>query len=189
MSWTFVGWGEVIHYSPCSATAEWEGSLLALYREVGDTWNPTPGHKGYEREALVAKRMEEVRITIRLSHHHTAHHQTVTPSHLHHQTVTPSYSHHQTITPSHCHTIAHNHCHTITHTITLSHHNYHCMSLHHTITLSHHHTVTLTIRDCHNLFVRERSELFIVIPVRLMTFRLMPVCLNFFKCSVSSKRK
>ena len=61
----------VIHYSPCSATAEWEGSLLALYREVGDTWNPTPGHKGYEREALVAKRMEEVSITITLSHHHT----------------------------------------------------------------------------------------------------------------------
>ena len=84
----------VIHYSPCSATAEWEGSLLALYREVGDTWNPTPGHKGYEREALVAKRMEEVRITVRLSHHHThtirlSHHQTSyhTITLLHHHTV------------------------------------------------------------------------------------------------------
>ena len=86
--------------SPCSATAEWEGSLLALYREVGDTWSPTPGHKGYEREALLAKRMEEVR------------------NHTHCHTIT--------LTLSHCHTITHTllhyhtHCHTITHTLSLS---------------------------------------------------------------------
>lgn len=44
-----------------STTAEWEASLLAIYSESGDSWNPTPGNKLYEREALLCRRMEEIR--------------------------------------------------------------------------------------------------------------------------------
>jgi len=46
-------------YHSCSA--EWEGTLLALYREVGDSWNPTPGSKLYEKESLLARKMDEAR--------------------------------------------------------------------------------------------------------------------------------
>lgn len=46
--------------SCCSCSAEWEGTLLALYREVGDSWNPTPGSKLYEKESLLARKMDEV---------------------------------------------------------------------------------------------------------------------------------
>lgn len=43
-----------------SSASEWEGSLLALFKEHGDTWNPTPGNKLYEREQLLSKKMAEV---------------------------------------------------------------------------------------------------------------------------------
>ena len=44
----------------CSATGEWEAVLVALYSESGSNWNPTPGHKLYEREQLTAKKSQEV---------------------------------------------------------------------------------------------------------------------------------
>ncbi len=31
-----------------------------LFREYGDTWNPTPGNKLYEREQQLCKKMAEV---------------------------------------------------------------------------------------------------------------------------------
>jgi len=46
--------------SCCSCSAEWEGTLLALYREVGYSWNPTPGSKLYDKETLLARKMDEV---------------------------------------------------------------------------------------------------------------------------------
>ncbi len=42
-----------------SCTSEWESSLLAIYSESGDSWNPTPGNKLYEKEIVLCKRMEE----------------------------------------------------------------------------------------------------------------------------------
>ncbi len=45
----------------CSLTAEWEGSLLAIYQEQGDSWNPAPGNKLHDKEALLSKKVEEGR--------------------------------------------------------------------------------------------------------------------------------
>lgn len=44
-----------------SCTAEWEGSLLALYREYGDSWSPAPGNKLYEKEQLLTRKVQEAR--------------------------------------------------------------------------------------------------------------------------------
>lgn len=42
-----------------SVASEWQSSLLAIYRECGDAWNPTPGSKLYEKEMQLCKKMEE----------------------------------------------------------------------------------------------------------------------------------
>ena len=61
-------WHAPVHTRSCrSSAAEWEGVLLALYREVGDSWNPTPGNKLYERETLLAKRMDEASSVVLLT--------------------------------------------------------------------------------------------------------------------------
>ena len=50
---------ECMYMCSCSFSSEWEGSLLAIFNESGDSWNPTPGNKLYEREAALCRRMEE----------------------------------------------------------------------------------------------------------------------------------
>ena len=35
--------------------------MLAIFSESGDSWNPAPGNKLYEREAALCRRMEEAR--------------------------------------------------------------------------------------------------------------------------------
>ncbi len=52
---------------PISSTAEWEVSLMTLFREFGDTWNPTPGNKLYEREQLLSRKVAEVGLELRTS--------------------------------------------------------------------------------------------------------------------------
>lgn len=42
-----------------SFASEWQTSMLAIYREHGDTWNPSPGNKLHEKEVQLCKRMEE----------------------------------------------------------------------------------------------------------------------------------
>ena len=49
----------LINFLFTSFTSEWEGSLLAIYAESGDSWNPAPGNKLYERELVLCRRMEE----------------------------------------------------------------------------------------------------------------------------------
>lgn len=44
------------------SAAEWEGTMLALYREQGDSWNPAPGNKLYEKEAALTRRRDEARL-------------------------------------------------------------------------------------------------------------------------------
>lgn len=41
--------------------SEWEGSLIAIYSEFGDTWNPTPGSKFHEKENHLCKRMQDAK--------------------------------------------------------------------------------------------------------------------------------
>lgn len=43
----------------CSYASEWEGSLVAIYREFGDTWNPILGSKLHDKESQLCKRMRE----------------------------------------------------------------------------------------------------------------------------------
>lgn len=45
-----------------SCTAEWEASLLAIHSEGGDSWNPAPGNKLYERETVSCRKMEEGKV-------------------------------------------------------------------------------------------------------------------------------
>ena len=43
----------------CRYASEWEGSLVIIYREFGDTWNPIPGSRFHEKESQLCKRMLE----------------------------------------------------------------------------------------------------------------------------------
>ena len=40
----------------CSYASEWEGSLVAIYREFGDTWNPIPGSKIHDKESQLYRK-------------------------------------------------------------------------------------------------------------------------------------
>ena len=44
----------------CSCSADWETSLMTLYKEFGDIWSLQPGNKLYDREAVMAKKAQEV---------------------------------------------------------------------------------------------------------------------------------
>lgn len=43
----------------CRYASEWEGSLVAIYCEFGDTWNPVPGSRLHDKESQLCKRMQE----------------------------------------------------------------------------------------------------------------------------------
>ena len=56
---------------------------MALYAEGGDSWAPAAGNKLYEREQLIARKMDDVR-KIRAVYAHT---------HIHTHTFTLSHAH------------------------------------------------------------------------------------------------
>lgn len=56
---------------PNSLTSEWETSLLAIYCESGDSWNPAPGNKLYEKESVLCRKMEEGKADYEASIDHT----------------------------------------------------------------------------------------------------------------------
>lgn len=43
----------------CSVVGDWEVVMLELYQEQGDSWNPAPGNKLHDREALLSRRVED----------------------------------------------------------------------------------------------------------------------------------
>ncbi|KAL5499317.1 hypothetical protein EMCRGX_G010706 [Ephydatia muelleri] len=45
-----------------SCSADWESSLMTLYKEFGDNWSMQPGNKLYEREAVMCKKAQEARL-------------------------------------------------------------------------------------------------------------------------------
>ena len=57
------GGGAYVRYFTATAhscSADWETSLMTLYKEFGDNWSLQPGNKLYEREALMSKKAQEV---------------------------------------------------------------------------------------------------------------------------------
>ena len=62
---------KILYFLMCRYASEWEGSLVAIYREFGDTWNPIPGSKLHDKESQLCKRMQEGKAEYEVTLQHT----------------------------------------------------------------------------------------------------------------------